>query len=257
MRSPLYPFIVLIERVWRSRHLALALTLLPGAALAQPAKIALDLQTQMATTAASTVVNKLATMAQSSSSIMTALPTPNLSWSKTVNGVTYLKVLVVSSSSDPDLATLRAAVLANGGSVYYRYTSVTALSVMLPASKIGTIAAMPEVQSISPNRIVAQTASALETVTGVPNVRSTGGTSFAGNGGMTGNGIGIAVLDSGIAWQHRDFSDDTPSVSRVRERVNLLKAGDASLVGVKDWKVDARQAADLDFQITEIGRAHV
>ncbi|MES1161941.1 MAG: S8 family serine peptidase, partial [Rhizobacter sp.] len=55
------------------------------------------------------------------------------------------------------------------------------------------------------------------------------------NAGLTGAGIGIAVLDSGIAWQHRDFADDTTSVSRVRERVNFLKSGDATLVGVRDW----------------------
>ena len=232
----LTPFIVLIERVsalqrtskrWAA---AVLVALLPAGALAQSDKIALDLQSQLGvSTALTTLKNSL-----TANAVTVTLPTLNLSWSKVVDGVTYVKVLIVSSSTDPDLASLRSAVLAAGGSVYYRYTSVTALSAMLPASQISTIAALSEVQSISPNRIVTQTASTLESVTGATNVRATGGTSFAFNTGMTGNGIGIAVLDSGIAWQHRDFADDTGLTSRVRERVNFLKSGDASLVGVRD-----------------------
>ena len=239
----LHPFIVLIERARAlcrpplRRQLAFTLALLPAAALAQTSKMATDLQSQMAAQTVTTVINKLAMAVASAtgSSKTTTLTAPTVSWSKTIGGVTYLKVLIVSSSTDPDLSSLRAAVLAAGGSVYYRYTSVTALSAMLPANKVNAIAALAEVQSISPNRIVTQTASTLEAVTGVANVRATGGTSFASNTGMTGNGIGIAVLDSGIAWQHRDFSDDVTSTSRVRQRVNFLKTGDASLVGVRDW----------------------
>ena len=56
-----------------------------------------------------------------------------------------VKVLVISNSSDPDLAALRADVVARGGSVYFRYTSVRALSVMLPANKVATIAARSDV----------------------------------------------------------------------------------------------------------------
>ena len=52
--------------------------------------------------------------------------TPKLNWVKDVKGVRYVKVLVVAKSQDPELAALRADVLARGGSVYCRYTSVSA-----------------------------------------------------------------------------------------------------------------------------------
>ena len=45
--------------------------------------------------------------------------TPLLSWARDVDGVRYLKVLIVSQSRDADLSSLRAAVLRNGGSVYH------------------------------------------------------------------------------------------------------------------------------------------
>ncbi len=78
----------------------------------------------------------------------------------------HVKALVVSNSTDPDLVALRAAVLANGGSVYMRYVSVAALSVMLPANQVAAIAARSDVQGISPNRLTARTASLLEYATG-------------------------------------------------------------------------------------------
>ena len=71
-------------------------------------------------------------------------------WTQAVNGVVYAKVVVVSNSTDPDLASLRSAVLSMGGSVYYRYLSVRALSVLLPAAKIATLAARSDVTSVSP-----------------------------------------------------------------------------------------------------------
>ena len=52
-----------------------------------------------------------------------------------------VKVLIVSdNSTDPDLTALRADVLARGGSVYMRYVSVRALSVLLPANQVAAIA---------------------------------------------------------------------------------------------------------------------
>ena len=58
---------------------------------------------------------------------------------------------------------------------------------------------------------------------------------YKGLSGYTGNGIGIAVLDSGISWQHAEFVDGGGS-SRVRESINFTKVGDAVRAGVTDWK---------------------
>jgi hypothetical protein len=98
--------------------------------------------------------------------------TPRLSWAKDVNGVRMVKALIVSNSTDPDLTALRADVIAKGGAVYFRYTSVAALSVMLPSWTVPIIALRSDVQGISPNRLTARTASTLEAVTGAINLRT-------------------------------------------------------------------------------------
>ena len=205
---PLQPASVLSTcRTWAGLMI-LALMLLCGAPAraAYSPKIALDLQ------------------------VLMALPiTPNVNWARDVNGVRHVKVLIVSNSDDAELTTLRRAVMAAGGSIYYRYSSVLALSALVPANKLASLAALAEVQSISPNRLMTRSASTLETVTGTAALRTTGAVNYAQVTGVTGKGIGIAVLDSGIAWQHANFKGDGGSDSRVRESQNFTKAGDAGL----------------------------
>ena len=69
-----------------------------------------------------------------------------------INGVRHVKAIVVGMpSADPELASLRKSVLALGGSVYFRYTAVSVLSVLLPAHRVADIAALADVRGISPN----------------------------------------------------------------------------------------------------------
>ena len=86
------------------------------------------------------------------SAAIAAASTPKLSWAKDVNGARRVKGLIVSNTDDAELTALRAAVMAAGGSIDYRYSSVLALALaaMLPADKVNTIAARTDVQSISP-----------------------------------------------------------------------------------------------------------
>ena len=176
--------------------------------------------------------------------LVIAAPTttaPQLKWTQTNSGVTYVKALIIANSDatsgDPTLAALRAAVLANGGSVYFRYLSIGALSVMLPASQVSVIAARPDVQSISPNRPTMRTASTLEYTTGAlaAGVRTTAGRSYYG---LDGAGVGLAVLDSGIAWNHDDMLGPNGLLgasSRVAHAVNFVMADAAKQVGVNEW----------------------
>ena len=148
-------FTVLIERRRLRKAMALILAVttffsgsfgmqLAHAAAAPASKIAADLQ-----------------------QVIAAPTTPSLNWAKNdASGTRLVKVLIVSNSTDPDLAALRSDVLARGGAVYLRFVSVTALSVMLPANQVAAIAARADVQSISPNRLTARTASVLETTVG-------------------------------------------------------------------------------------------
>src|SRR6185295_17130348 len=48
-------------------------------------------------------------------------PVRGKSWVREIGGTRYVKALIVSNSSDPELTDLRAQVMASGGSVYYRY----------------------------------------------------------------------------------------------------------------------------------------
>ncbi len=173
--------------------------------------------------------------------VIAASTTPKLSWVKDISGRRYVKALIVANSADADMVDLRLAVLANGGSVYMRYISVQALSVALPADRVTALAARADVQSISPNRLTARTASTLEFATGVMNQRSYSGSSYSG---LDGSGVGIAVLDSGIASHHQNFRNAS-GVTRVRRAVDLQKVGDATATGVKDWTLVVDNTWDM------------
>jgi hypothetical protein len=95
--------------------------------------------------------------------VINATVTPKINWAKDVAGVRYVKALIVADSAN-DVNKVRDATLQYGGAVYYRYISVPALSVMLPAAQVRTMATRREVESISPNRIAGRTASTLESL---------------------------------------------------------------------------------------------
>lgn len=159
--------------------------------------------------------------------VVAAATTPTLNWARDVFGVRYVKVLIVGAPGDPELAALRADVVARGGSVYMRYTSVTALSALLPASQVAAIAARNDVQGISPNRLIARTGvsmapSAVEQVSGAAAVRTRTESNSHYYTGLDGVGVGIAVLDSGIMWKHKHFQDWQGN-TRVKRAIDLSR----------------------------------
>ena len=193
-------FVVLIE--WRV-HAALAL-LLTMAALLWPApahaaprdKVAADLR-----------------------QAMESADPPRHRWQQEQAGRRYVHALVVSDGRDPEQVELRRAVLAAGGTVYWRYRSVQALFVTLPVDKVDALALRPDVQGISPNRRAARTFSLMESSTGAADVRAA---VIGAARGLDGTGIGVAVLDSGIAWSHAAFAG--AQRSRVERAVDFAKA---------------------------------
>ncbi len=246
-------FIVLIERSrWRPALAAACSLLALSAAMAvagrafagevSGSKIALDLQ-----------------------QVIAAPTTPSLSWTRDVKKQRMVKALVLLGSDDGDMASLRGDILARGGAVYVRYLSVPALSVMLPASQVAAIAARGDVQSISPNRVTARSASVLESSTGTlsPAVRrypETGGYT-----GLDGSGVGIAVLDSGIERNHASLKAADGKKRRVQDAVDFQQMSDVAAMGVKDWKagIDAsdlmvpgsRAMADYLDSLTALGNS--
>ena len=67
-----------------------------------------------------------------STDLQQALSAPSVSgvsWARETSSGRMVKVLVLGyGTADPDLANLRRAIVAAGGSVYYRYISVTGVS---------------------------------------------------------------------------------------------------------------------------------
>jgi serine protease AprX len=145
--------------------------------------------------------------------------------------VRYAKVVIMAVSPDPLLTDLRSAVVAAGGSVYYMYQSVQGISAMLPGGQILAIAARPDVDSISPNRLAAKAASLLEMTSGTSNVRTT---MLGVRTGYDGTGVGIAILDSGIYYKHGAFAADGAG-NRVRKIVSMNNMSDGEAMGVGKW----------------------
>ena len=124
--------------------------------------------------------------------VLAAATTPTLSWARDVNGVRYVKMLIVSNADGAELIALRAALMAAGG-------SELALAALVPANQVGNLAARVDVQSVSPNRLMTRATSTVQAVTGTAALRTTSATNDSQITGVTGKVIGIAVLDAGIA----------------------------------------------------------
>ena len=179
-------------------------------------------------------------------SVISVSQTPSdLNWAKDVNGVRYVKALVISNGTDPDMVALRSAIVSAGGSVYFRFVSVSAATVLLPAKQVANIAARSDVLSISPDRLVGRTASSLEYVTGTLTSAVRSYSTTTTYSGLDGTGIGIAVLDSGIGWSHLNMMAPDGKTTRVKKAVDLTKAGDATLTGTKDWTPGIDASASL------------
>ena len=89
----------------------------------------------------------------------TRLPT-TAPWVKDAPTGRLVKVLVMGDkAAASDLRDLRRDILAAGGSVYYRYISLTGVSAMLPANKVIELARRKDVVRMVPNRPASPTAS--------------------------------------------------------------------------------------------------
>src|SRR3989442_1305965 len=152
-----------------------------------------------------------------------AQTTPSVHWARDVNGKRHVQVLVLSNAADPDMADLRAFVLSSGGSVLRRHGATRALTVMVPAGVVKSLAQRGDGISVAPNRTTGRTASTLETITGTltGNVRTS--STKTGYSGLDGTGMGIAVLDSGVMTQHDAFRDGNGN-TRVQDNVSMLNS---------------------------------
>jgi subtilisin family serine protease len=147
----------------------------------------------------------------------------------------YVQVVINGDAPDPELAELRRGILAQGGSVLYRYQATPAILAVLPVGAVNAIAARADVGAIVPNRVAFRTVSFLQEITGAAGVRA------ANRSGYTGAGVGIAILDSGIDTCQAAFggrsgrgADCQPS-GRIGAAVDMTRLSSAQAARSLDW----------------------
>jgi subtilisin family serine protease len=142
-------------------------------------------------------------------------------WSRDIKGVRHVQAIVVTSSSDPQMTSVREEVRKRGGTVQAVHGAMQALTVMIRASEVAALAQHSDVVSVSPNRETQRTYSTVEAVTGAvsPNARSYA--SKSSYTGADGTAVGIAVLDSGVMRGHAAFRN-AAGISRVKRNVSML-----------------------------------
>lgn len=102
-------------------------------------------------------------------------------------------------------------VEALGGTVLARYTYIPALACRLPNGVIPYLAQHPQVSHIGPNRRVRALDAEGEALMQVPEVRALG---------VTGQGVGIAILDSGVDYTHPELSPEGVKTVKLWDVVN-------------------------------------
>ncbi len=209
-------FIVLIERRRQYRK-AVAIFVSLALLLTGP-----GLSTAQAQSAGGTKHSKVARDLDDEA---TQTGTSKAKWARDVHGVRHVQAIVVTNSTDPQMSDLRAYVLSIGGSVHAVHPAVHAMTVQIKASRVQALSQRGDVVSVSPNRVTQRTASTLESITGALTSTVRTYSSKTAYTGLDGNGIGIAILDSGIMRLHDTFADPfCDGCIRVKANVNMLNA---------------------------------
>ncbi|MBK8148924.1 MAG: S8 family serine peptidase [Acidobacteria bacterium] len=149
--------------------------------------------------------------------------TDSNSWYEANATQPFVQVLVQTYSSD--LAGVRQAIKAAGGTVWTRYYSINGVDAWIPVARLLEIAQRSDVERMTPNYLTQQTESKLEKATGAAATRVLDALTND-YVGPDGSGIGIAVLDSGIMAGNKGFNDAN-GVSRVKAQTDIVQLNTA------------------------------
>jgi serine protease AprX len=116
------------------------------------------------------------------------------------NSTATVRVLI-QTKGQPSAAHDNAIAGARG-SKRAGYASVNTVVADVPANQVASLALRSDVEYVSPDRPVKGEASLLNETIGAAQVQD----GAKGASGLTGKGIGIAILDSGISASHPDFA---------------------------------------------------
>ncbi|HMD36254.1 MAG TPA: S8 family serine peptidase [Vicinamibacterales bacterium] len=107
-----------------------------------------------------------------------------------------------------------------GGQLVRRLPLIDALAIDLPNAAIPIIAANPLVERISMDRVVAGAMERTSATIGAAAVRQ--------ELGYDGAGVGVAIIDSGVAPSHDDLADAADGTQRVDRFVDFVNGRDAA-----------------------------
>ena len=119
-------------------------------------------------------------------------------------------VKVILQLSDKPSGQLNAMLAANGVKIRRHFNNLNSFALELPSNVVDALSNFPEVAFISLDSEVMTLGGHIATTTGTDNVRS-----MSADGSLDGNGIGIAIVDSGIYAAHTSFTDSQTGESRI------------------------------------------
>ena len=106
---------------------------------------------------------------------------------------------IVQTTEPPTLAH-RQLIRQHGGAIKHQFKSINALLVELPLSQVQALAEDPGVAFITPDRAVNGALDAANILIGADQLRQARPSTYGGTyAPVTGTGVGIAVIDSGIS----------------------------------------------------------
>jgi subtilisin family serine protease len=137
------------------------------------------------------------------------------------------QVRVIIQTNGRPSAAHDSAISGKGGSKGTTFEAFDAMTAVVPASSVASLAARSDVAYISPDRTVSGQMAVTREATGAALAQA----GLQGVPGVTGKGIGIAIIDTGISTSHPDFKDSKKK-SRVAVSVDFTGTGSSNANGI-------------------------
>jgi serine protease AprX len=133
--------------------------------------------------------------------------------------------VIIQTNGRPNAAH-DSAINSKGGSKGATFEAFDAMTAVVPASSVASLAARSDVAYISPDRTVKGQMAVTREATGAALAQA----GLQDVPGVTGKGVGIAIIDTGISTSHPDFKKNNKS--RVAVSVDFTGAGSSNANGI-------------------------
>ena len=129
-------------------------------------------------------------------------------------------VKVILQLNQKPSGQLNALLAANGVKIRKHFDNLNSFALELPGNVVDALSNFPEVAFISVDSEVMTLGGHIAHTSGADNVRA-----MATDGALDGNGIGIAIVDSGIYGAHTSFTDTQTGQSRIVVNLDFTGEG--------------------------------